>query len=76
LLLPGDTRLQAIGFANDTLGWVGGYGRGTFGKSLITRDGGITWSSFELGENLNRIRFSRDSFGIAVGRKLLFYDRF
>jgi photosystem II stability/assembly factor-like uncharacterized protein len=41
---------QSIGFINPMKGWVGGWYSGMF----ETGDGGLTWTKFKFGKNLNR----------------------
>jgi photosystem II stability/assembly factor-like uncharacterized protein len=64
-----NANLEGIGFADDTHGWVGGWGSADFlqGSSSETTDGGRTWTDADwgnasTGEFLNRFRF----FGIPV----------
>src|SRR4030095_10231258 len=42
--------MQGIGFANDTLGWVGGHSTGMY----QTTDGGYNWTYYDFGKNFNR----------------------
>lgn len=67
--IPGLTRLQAVGFLDESTGWVGGDG-----GSALTTDGGRSWTVYrwpdvKLGSpaRVNRIRFSLDSVAHAVG---------
>ncbi|SMF61125.1 WD40/YVTN/BNR-like repeat-containing protein [Allosphingosinicella indica] len=60
-------RSFGVGFASETLGWVGGNIGG-----LETRDGGTTWSPVEMGQAVNKIRFvgeggRRRAFAIGTG---------
>lgn len=56
--------VQGIGFANDTLGWIGG--NNTL-PSYETTDGGETWHAYPIGNRLNRFRMVNDTIGYAVG---------
>ena len=54
---------EAIGFANDTLGWMGV----RHYPSFQTIDGGDTWHQGYVGSFLNRFRFINDSLAFACG---------
>jgi photosystem II stability/assembly factor-like uncharacterized protein len=56
--------VQGIGFANDTLGWIGG---NNSLPSYETTDGGETWHEYPIGNRLNRFRMLNDTLGYAVG---------
>jgi photosystem II stability/assembly factor-like uncharacterized protein len=56
---------QGIGFVNDSIGWIGGHG-----GSLMTTDGGETFTPTSLIQNLNRMRFANDTLGYAVGTQV------
>ncbi len=56
--------VQGIGFANDTLGWIGG---NSISSSYQTTDGGETWQEYPIGSRLNRFRMINDTLGYAVG---------
>lgn len=56
----GNANLEGIGFVDEKLGWVGGWGDKDFagGYTSETRDGGETWADAnEVGKFLNRFRF-------------------
>lgn len=60
-------RSFGVGFASETLGWVGGNIGG-----LETRDGGARWAPVEMGQAVNKIRFveeggRRRAFAIGTG---------
>ncbi len=61
---------QGIGFATDSLGWIGGWG----GPTYTTTDGGDTWSETGPGMFVNRFRFLGDSLGYAVGSRAFRYS--
>jgi photosystem II stability/assembly factor-like uncharacterized protein len=59
--------LEGVGFINEQVGWVGGWGPdldpnpGPDGVSSGTTDGGATWfSANEIGRYINRFRFFAD----------------
>lgn len=60
---------QGIGFANDTVGWIGGSSAG-----IKTLDGGQTFSAFPLLVNMNRIRFVSETLAYAVGQRVYKYS--
>lgn len=65
--------VQGMGFANDTLGWVGGNSTYT---TYETTDGGETWHDAGFGNRVNRIRILNDSVGYAMGRTVYkYFDR-
>src|SRR3954454_13299163 len=56
----GNKNLEGIGFVDEHVGWVGGWGDATFtgGFSSSTSDGGHTWSDAnDIGLFINRFRF-------------------
>jgi photosystem II stability/assembly factor-like uncharacterized protein len=53
--------LEGVGFINEQVGWVGGWGPRRDGSSSGTTDGGATWfNADEIGRNINRFRFFAD----------------
>jgi photosystem II stability/assembly factor-like uncharacterized protein len=69
-----NVELEGIGFINETVGWVGGWGHGfpsnPLGTTSGTTDGGATWSDAnEVGRFINRFRFtgSEPIVGYAAG---------
>ena len=61
----------AIGFITPTRGWMGSYVNDR--PTLMTEDGGVTWSEAGFGQNVNRIRFLHPWLGYATGRTLYKY---
>lgn len=59
---------QAIGFVNDTVGWMGSWRSSQ--PALKTTDGGLTWQTDFTEGTFNRIRFTSDSTGYATGNYL------
>lgn len=59
---------QGIGFATESIGWIGG-GAVPYG----TTDGGDTWQQENWGRNVNRFRFFGDSLGYAAGTRIYKY---
>ena len=58
--------LEGIGFINEQVGWVGGWGPKQKGFSSGTTDGGATWfSANEIGRFINRFRFFPDGHSVA-----------
>ena len=55
---------QGIGFANDSLGWIGG----SFQHSYETRDGGKTWHPISTGLGINKFQFMNETTAYMVGR--------
>ena len=55
---------QGIGFANDSIGWIGG----SFQHSYETRDGGKTWHPVSTGLGINNFQFIGEHTGYMVGR--------
>jgi hypothetical protein len=62
--------VQGIGFANDTLGWIGGNSTQT---SYQTTDGGDTWTPANFGSRINRFQFVNELVGYAGGRSVYKY---
>ena len=61
----------AIGFITPTRGWMGSYVNDR--PTLMTEDGGVTWSEAGFGQNVNRIRFLHSWLGYATGRTVYKY---
>ena len=61
----------AIGFITPTRGWMGSYVNDR--PTLMTEDGGVTWSEAGFGQNVNRIRFLHPWLGYATGRTVYKY---
>jgi len=61
---------QGIGFATETLGWIGGAANPTY----VTTDGGATWQVDGFGANVNRFRMVSETFGYAVGQTVYRYS--
>jgi hypothetical protein len=61
---------QGIGFATETLGWMGGWS----GETYETTDGGETWHVGGPGLYVNRFRFFGDSLGYCVGNRVYRYS--
>ena len=62
--------VQGIGFANDTLGWIGG---NSSQPTYFTTDGGDTWASAEFGTRINRFYFVNELLGYAGGQTVYKY---
>lgn len=62
--------VQGLGFANDTLGWVGG---NSTQPAYMTTDGGDSWVSVPIGRRVNRFRFVSQSVGYAAGETVYRY---
>jgi photosystem II stability/assembly factor-like uncharacterized protein len=60
---------QGIGFLNDDVGWLGGWGSPTYS----TTDGGENWEPLNFMVNLNRIRFLESGVGYAAGQRVYRY---
>lgn len=59
-----NVNLEGIGFIDESVGWVGGWGAGfprnPLGTSSGTTDGGATWSDAnDIGRFINRLRFTK-----------------
>jgi photosystem II stability/assembly factor-like uncharacterized protein len=61
---------QGIGFVTEEVGWLGGHSNPTYSTS----DGGATWQTFGVMENLNRIRVISEDLAYAVGRRVYRYS--
>ena len=60
---------EGIGFASESLGWIGGW----TGPTYQTTDSGKTWSQFELSQSmqyLNRVRKMNDTLMYATGTQI------
>jgi hypothetical protein len=69
----GNQNLEGVGFLNDQVGWVGGWGDADFmtGSTSGTVDGGRTWTDAnDVGSFINRFRFfaDREDVGFACGK--------
>jgi photosystem II stability/assembly factor-like uncharacterized protein len=55
-----NANLEGVGFLNEQIGWVGGWGKRTRpGTSSATTDGGVTWADANtIGRFINRFRFT------------------
>ncbi|HIC38110.1 MAG TPA: T9SS type A sorting domain-containing protein [Candidatus Marinimicrobia bacterium] len=62
---------QAIGFITPTRGWMGSYINDR--PTLMTEDGGVSWTEASFGQNVNRIRFVNHWLGYASGRTVYKY---
>lgn len=62
--------VQGIGFANDTLGWIGGNSTQT---TYQTTNGGDTWFPANFGSRINRFEFVNQLLGYAVGQTVYKY---
>ena len=74
----GNANLEGVGFLDDKIGWVGGWGSASFteGSSSATEDGGNTWQDAnQIGRFINRFRFFRDiPIGYASGLTIYKYS--
>lgn len=61
--------VQGIGFADDSLGWLGGWG----GDTYETTDGGASWHLAGFGNLVNRFRFFNDKLAYAAGETVYKY---
>jgi photosystem II stability/assembly factor-like uncharacterized protein len=64
-------REQGIGFANTSLGWLGG----SPGLAFETIDGGQTWLAANWGNHLNRVFMLSETMGYAVGQTVYKYSQ-
>lgn len=62
--------IQGIWFANDTLGWIGGWTSGLF----ETRDGGVEWQYIPAGGNFNRFFQTPSGKLYAAGNSIFTYN--
>lgn len=69
-ILPGFFDAQGIGFQNENVGWLAGYGAGIF----ETRNGGDVWVQLLETQNINRFFKRPDGTMFAAGYKLYFHD--
>ncbi|MDA7558465.1 T9SS type A sorting domain-containing protein [Flavobacteriaceae bacterium] len=68
-----ETNVQAIGFINETRGWMGGHATGFY----ETNDGGESWTNINVGSNLNRIVILNDNLAYGCGTSIYkFTDEF
>lgn len=68
LIADAKWRSFGVGFADETLGWIGGNLGG-----LETRNGGESWTPVEMGKAVNKIRFvgsGRERRAFAIGSEL------
>ncbi|MGH8897266.1 MAG: YCF48-related protein [Egibacteraceae bacterium] len=75
----GNANLEGVGFVDENLGWVGGWGSCNLqaGFSSATSDGGRTWiDANEIGRKINRFRFFGDpvTVGYACGQTVYKYS--
>ncbi len=76
---PQDNReIEGVGFIDENIGWVGGYGGENFeGYSSGTIDGGKNWhSANQIGKMINRFRFIGNpiTVGYAAGETIYKFD--
>lgn len=64
-----DFTFQAVGFVNDSLGWVGGWGDGVY----QTIDGGLSWELLLIVSNYNRFFPVSPNLAYASGNRLYRY---
>ncbi|MFZ4621846.1 MAG: YCF48-related protein [Bacteroidota bacterium] len=67
-----DYDVEGIGFANETVGWIGGWS----GPTYQTLDSGRTWNLFSMSgqmQNLNRIRRINDTLMYGAGTQIYRY---
>jgi photosystem II stability/assembly factor-like uncharacterized protein len=74
-----NANLEGVGFVDEDLGWVGGWGTPAFegGQSSATSDGGKSWSNAsEIGKFINRFRFLGNpvTVGYAAGATVYKYS--
>lgn len=70
LFLATSFDVQGLGFASESLGWLGGWG----GDTYETTDGGSSWHLAGFGYILNRFRFLSPSLAYAVGQTVFKYS--
>ena len=63
--------VQGIGFANDTIGWIGG---NSPQPTYQTPNGGDTWFPADFGSRINRFRFLNEVIGFAAGQSIYKYS--
>lgn len=61
-----ETDIQAVGFINENVGWMGGHTTGFY----ETVNGGLSWTSLNIGSNLNRIFIINSSLAYASGTSI------
>lgn len=76
----GNANLEGVGFADENLGWTGGWGSADFsrGYSSVTTDGGRNWQNAnDIGQFINRFRFFGNpvTVGYASGQTVYKYSR-
>ncbi|WP_372936884.1 YCF48-related protein [Seonamhaeicola sp.] len=64
-----ESDVQAVGFINETTGWMGGHNTGFY----QTNNGGQTWTNLNIGSNLNRIFVINESLAYASGTSIYKY---
>lgn len=64
-----ETDIQAVGFINESIGWMGGHTTGFY----ETIDGGQTWTNINIGSNLNRIYIISPTIAYASGTSIYKY---
>ena len=69
LFLDSLYEVQGIGFADDSLGWLGGWG----GDTYETTDAGASWHLAGFGYIINRFRFLNNKLAYAVGETVYKY---
>lgn len=75
----GNANLEGVGFVDENLGWVGGWGDADFqgGFSSETKDGGKNWlDANQIGQFINRFRFFGNpvTVGYASGKTVYKYS--
>jgi hypothetical protein len=71
LLSTGNYYVQGIGFASETIGWVGGNSTQPTWK---TTNGGDSWFPDTFGVRVNRFRLLNDSVGFSTGQGVYKYS--
>jgi len=66
----GTPNVQAIGFATEKMGWIGG----RLTTTHVTTNGGASWEPLLETRNLNRIRFVHENLGYAAGKTVYKYS--
>jgi photosystem II stability/assembly factor-like uncharacterized protein len=68
VVLPNaNQQIQAIGFLNESIGYIAGYGPDGF----YTTDGGKSWKFWDINNGGNRFRFFGDSVAYLAGKGVL-----